>query len=60
MSSARNTSRSPPEDDPSPLLLPTIWDDDDVHNLSLVTAAVHMHGALAGIELGYAGPLVLS
>lgn len=49
-----------PEDDPSPLLLPTIWDDDDVHNLSLVTAAVHMHGALAGIELGYAGPLVLS
>ncbi|MCD5422855.1 FAD-dependent oxidoreductase [Rhodococcus pyridinivorans] len=34
-----------------------IWDDDDVHNLSLMTARVHEYGALAGIELKHGGSL---
>jgi dimethylamine/trimethylamine dehydrogenase len=32
-----------------------IWDDDDIPALTLMTDAVHRHGALAGIELTYAG-----
>jgi dimethylamine/trimethylamine dehydrogenase len=44
-----------PEVDPWPHPQPTIWDDGDVHNLSLISEAIHIHGALAGIELGYNG-----
>ena len=30
-----------------------LWDDDDINNLSATCAAVHEHGALAGVELYY-------
>ena len=33
----------------------TIWDDDDVARWRLMTAAVHEHDALAGIQLWYGG-----
>src|SRR5262245_14892407 len=33
----------------------TIWDDEDVARWRLMTAAVHGHGALAGIQLWYGG-----
>ena len=32
-----------------------IWDDSDIQGLALMVDAVHRHGALAGIELTYAG-----
>ena len=32
-----------------------LWDDDDVHQLSHFTAAVHEYGALAGVELCHSG-----
>ncbi|WP_168218525.1 FAD-dependent oxidoreductase [Nocardioides eburneiflavus] len=44
-----------PEADALPLRQPTLWDDDDVRQLSLLAAAIHEHDALAGIELGYSG-----
>ena len=34
-------------------LIARLWDDDDIHNLSAMCAAVHEHGALAGVELFY-------
>lgn len=34
-----------------------IWDDDDIHNLSLMTSRVHEYGALAGVELKHGGSL---
>lgn len=46
-----------PEDDQTPGRVPTLWDDDDTYSLSLVAAEIHTHGALAGIELGFAGAL---
>jgi dimethylamine/trimethylamine dehydrogenase len=33
----------------------TLWDDDDVKAQALMTAAVHRHGALAGVELWHGG-----
>src|SRR3954447_5113266 len=44
-----------PEADATPLRQPTLWDDEDVRQLSLLAAAIQEHGALAGIELGYSG-----
>jgi len=44
-----------PEADAAPLRQPTLWDEGDVRQLSLLAAAVHEHGSLAGIELGYSG-----
>ena len=44
-----------PEADASPLRQPTLWDEDDVRQLSLLAAAIHEHDGLAGIELGYSG-----
>jgi dimethylamine/trimethylamine dehydrogenase len=45
-----------PESDRNPTPTPgRLWDDDDVANLALVADDVHSHGALAGIELWYAG-----
>jgi dimethylamine/trimethylamine dehydrogenase len=32
-----------------------IWNDEDIHALSLMVDAVHQYGALAGIELTYGG-----
>jgi dimethylamine/trimethylamine dehydrogenase len=33
----------------------SLWDQDDVNNLRMMTDAVHAHGALAGVELWYGG-----
>ncbi len=44
-----------PSADPAPMLQPTLWDETDAHNLSLVATAIKDGGALAGIELGYNG-----
>ena len=39
--------------DLSPYFEGRIWSDDDIPSWQLMTAAVHKHGALAGIELTY-------
>ncbi len=44
-----------PDSDETPYVSARIWDDGDVSALSLMTAAVHAHGALAGIELSHTG-----
>jgi dimethylamine/trimethylamine dehydrogenase len=41
--------------DLSPNIEGRLWDDRDIPALQLMTAAVHRHGALAGIELVYSG-----
>ena len=41
--------------DLSPYFEGRIWDDGDIPTLTLMTDAVHGHGALAGIELSYNG-----
>ncbi len=41
------------DDEPYPSA--TIWDDDDVHSMSLMVDSVHRHDALAGIELWHGG-----
>src|SRR6185437_8487225 len=43
-----------------PLPYATLWDDDDVRSHALMTAAVHRHGALAGIELWHGGGCVMN
>ena len=35
--------------------IPSLWGDDDICNLRLMTDAIHEHGALAGVELWYGG-----
>jgi dimethylamine/trimethylamine dehydrogenase len=42
-----------PTTDAMPNRYARLWDEDDVRNLSLMTEAVHRHGALAGVELFY-------
>ena len=42
-----------PSSDDAPHRYSRLWDDKDVRNLSLMTDAVHQHGALAGVELYY-------
>ncbi len=44
-----------PESDDSPHWSARLWDDGDVISLRHVTDAIHAHGALAGVELYYAG-----
>lgn len=44
-----------PSSSDAPWVSGTIWDDDDVARWQLMTAAVHEHGALAGIQLWYGG-----
>lgn len=44
--------------DDSPYPYAAIWDDDDVRNLTLMSDAVHEHGALAGLELWHGGSYV--
>ena len=44
-----------PSSDDMPFPHASIWDQDDVANLKLMTDAVHMHGSLAGVELWYGG-----
>lgn len=41
------------DDDPYPSA--SIWDDEDIRALHLMTEKVHAHGALAGIELWHGG-----
>ncbi len=45
-----------PENDDAPWVPAKLWDDTDVRNLGLMCEKVHEHGALAGVELHYAGP----
>jgi dimethylamine/trimethylamine dehydrogenase len=44
-----------PESDDTPRVSARLWDDEDVRNLAAMCDAVHMHGALAGVELWYGG-----
>ena len=44
-----------PEADDSPYQQVRIWNDAHVRDLASMTAAVHEHGSLAGIELWYGG-----
>jgi dimethylamine/trimethylamine dehydrogenase len=44
-----------PSSDDSPLPFARLWDDDDIRSHALMTAAVHHHGALAGVELWHGG-----
>ncbi|MBV9169015.1 MAG: dimethylamine dehydrogenase, partial [Chloroflexi bacterium] len=45
-----------PEGDDSPWVPARLWDDSDIRNLSLMCEMAHEHGALAGVEIHYAGP----
>jgi dimethylamine/trimethylamine dehydrogenase len=44
-----------PTSDISPYIEGRLWDDSDIPALSLLTDAIHKHGALAAIELVHAG-----
>ncbi len=44
-----------PSSDDMPFPHASIWDNDDVKNLKLMTDAVHQQGSLAGVELWYSG-----
>ena len=44
-----------PSSDITPFNQGRLWDDSDIANLQLMTAAVHEHDSLAGIELVYQG-----
>ena len=44
-----------PSSDDMPFPHASLWDKDDIDNLSLMTDAVHTHGSLAGVELWYGG-----
>lgn len=45
-----------PSGDVTPYVEARIWDDHDIPYLSMMTEAVHRHGALAAIELVHNGP----
>ena len=44
-----------PSADETPYAYLTLWDDDDMQQLALTSAAIHRHGALAAIELWHGG-----
>ena len=44
-----------PSSDDSPFGFLTLWDEDDVKALALITGAVHEHGSLAAVELWHGG-----
>ena len=44
-----------PDSDETPYTSVTVWDDEDVVNLSLMCDDAHQHGALAGVELHHGG-----
>jgi dimethylamine/trimethylamine dehydrogenase len=44
-----------PSSDDDPFPSASLWDDEDVRGLSLMTEKVHSHGALAGVELWHGG-----
>ena len=45
-----------PSGDVSPYVEARLWDDHDIPALQLMCERVHVHGALAGIELTHNGP----
>lgn len=45
-----------PSGDVTPYVEARIWDDHDIPYLSMMTEAVHRHGALAAVELVHNGP----
>jgi dimethylamine/trimethylamine dehydrogenase len=47
-----------PSSDDAPYPYATLWDADDIRNQTLMTDAVHAHGALAGVELWHGGSYV--
>lgn len=49
-----------PTSDDSPFPCATIWDAADVRSHALMTDAVHVHGALAGIELWHGGAAAMN
>ena len=44
-----------PTSDDTPAPYASLWDDGDVANMAAMAAAVHAHGALAGVELWHGG-----
>ena len=44
-----------PTSDAQPAQSCSLWDEGDVKNMAVMTAKVHKHGALAGVELWYGG-----
>jgi dimethylamine/trimethylamine dehydrogenase len=44
-----------PSSDDAPYPYCRLWSDDDIRDQALMTAAVHEHGALAGVELWHGG-----
>jgi dimethylamine/trimethylamine dehydrogenase len=44
-----------PSSDDEPYPSASIWDDEDIHSLSMTVDEIHQHGALAGIELWHGG-----
>ncbi|MEZ5923435.1 MAG: FAD-dependent oxidoreductase [Hyphomicrobiaceae bacterium] len=46
-----------PTSDDSPYSYLTLWDDDDVRQLSRLTETIHRHGSLAAVELWHGGAL---
>ena len=44
-----------PSSDDLPNPFCSLWDEGDVRNMALMTDKVHMHGALAGVELWHGG-----
>lgn len=46
--------------DDAPLPFATLWDRNDIQAHSLMTDAVHRHGALAGVELWHGGASVMN
>ncbi len=44
-----------PSSDDLPYPFCSLWDDQDVRNMTLMTEAVHAHGSLAGVELWHGG-----
>ena len=44
-----------PTSDDMPYPHCSLWDEDDVRNMALMTDKVHAHGALAGVELWHGG-----
>jgi dimethylamine/trimethylamine dehydrogenase len=44
-----------PSSDETPFAYLSLWDDEDMRQLSMTCDAIHRHGALAGIELWHGG-----
>ncbi len=44
-----------PSSDDAPYAYLTLWDDQDIPALSLISEAIHAHGSLAGVELWHGG-----